>query len=172
MKIYYKENGRFVKATGDGIFKESANVNKIQFKLPGVPNNSVVFATFLLPYPQESDQYGNYSAQSLKLENKVDTEDGGYLWESEIPGGYLVNDGTAYISASIHLADGTTTYTENEQIGNDRTITVGTTTYVITYSGNNLVLTAGAIEFTTNTTTSIIINNKKIKVNMTIWKGC
>ena len=160
MKIYYKENGRFVKATGDGIFKESANVNKIQFKLPGVPNNSVVFATFLLPYPEQSDQYGNYSAQSLKLENVVDTEDGGYLWESTIPGGYLVNDGTAYISASIHLADGTTTYTENEQIGNDRTITVGTTTYVITYSGNNLVLTAGSIEFTTNTTTSIIINNK------------
>lgn len=160
MKIYYKENGRFVKATGDGIFKESANVNEIQFKLPGVPNNSVVFATFLLPYPQESDQYGNYSAQSLKLENKVDTEDGGYLWSSPIPGGYLVNNGTAYINASIHLADGTTTYTENEQTGDTRTITVGTTTYVITYNGNNLVLTAGSIEFTTNTTTSIIINNK------------
>ena len=154
MKIYYKENGRFVKATGDGIFKQSENVNEIQFKLPGVPNNSVVFATFLLPYPQETEQYGQYSVQSLKLENKVDTEDGGYLWGNTIPGGYLVNNGRAYISARIHLPDGTITYTENEQTGADRTITIGTTTYVITYVHDLLVLTSGSTEYSANSATS------------------
>ena len=164
MKIYYNKEGRFVKATGDGIFKQSENTNIIQFKFDNsIPNNSVVFATFLLPFPDNSSQYGNYNAQSLLLENVVDEDDGGYMWQQYMPGGYLpVSGQNAYVSARINLPDGTITITENQPTGLTRTITIGTKTYVITYNASGyLVLTAdGETPISATSTTSIIINNK------------
>lgn len=141
MKIYYNLYGRFIKATGDGIFSESENVNKIQFKFEDIPNYSVVFANFMLPFPKESEQYGNYSAQSLLLTRVADEEDGGYMWESIIPNGYLVVGGDfAYVGARVNIPDGTVTIEENEP-SEDRTITIDDTTFIITYDENVLVLT-------------------------------
>ena len=161
MKIYYNSDGRYTKVTGEGIFQDSENINVIQFKIEDIPNDSVVFATFMLPFPENSNQYGNYSVQSLLLHNAVDQEDGGYLWESEIPNGYLRNQGTAYISARIHLPDGIVIINENEPIGEERTITVDGVTYDISYNQDGyLVLDDEENEYTADTYSSIIIGDK------------
>ena len=101
MTLYYYENGQFEKATGASIFAESNNSNVVQFKLPMVVEGSVVYATFLLPFSQNTDQYGQYKAESLLLTKKVDEEDGGFMYEGLLAEGYLVNNGTAYICARI-----------------------------------------------------------------------
>ena len=161
MKIYYKKDGRFTKATGDSIFKQSANTNTLQFKLEGVPNDSVVFATYLLPFPQGTVQYGNYAPNSLLMHNVVDNQDGGYMWEAEVPGGYLDVSGNAYVSARIHLPDGTTTIEENPVFEDTRTINIGAKTYVITFTNNLLTLTEqdSEVYWEANSASSIIVQN-------------
>ena len=105
MRIYWYADGTFEKATGASIFAESEDSNKIEFKLPMAEADSIVHATFLLPYPQNSEQFGHYIAESLLLHLEEDTEDGGYVWVGTIPGGYLANNGTAYISARVESND-------------------------------------------------------------------
>ena len=105
MRIYWYADGSFEKATGATIFAESENSNKVEFKLPMASEDSVVHATFLLPYPQNSDQFGHYIAESLLMHIEEDTEDGGYVWVGTLPGGYLANNGTAYISARVESND-------------------------------------------------------------------
>ena len=105
MRIYWYADGSFKEATGASIFAQSEDSDTIEFKLPGASADSIVHATFLLPYPQNSDQFGHYIAESLLMHLEQDTEDGGYVWRATIPGGYLVNNGTAYISARIESND-------------------------------------------------------------------
>lgn len=105
MRIYWYADGHFEKATGASIFAESENSDTIEFKLPMASVDSIVHSTFLLPYPQGSEQYGNYRAESLLMHLEQDTVDGGYVWVATIPGGYLANYGTAYISARVESND-------------------------------------------------------------------
>lgn len=105
MRVYWYADGHFEKATGASIFAESENSDTIEFKLPMASVDSIVHSTFLLPYPQGSEQYGNYRAESLLMHLEQDTVDGGYVWVATIPGGYLANYGTAYISARVESND-------------------------------------------------------------------
>lgn len=105
MRVYWYADGHFEKATGASIFAESENSDTIEFKLPMASVDSIVHSTFLLPYPQGSEQYGNYRAESLLMHLEQDTVDGGYVWTATIPGGYLANYGTAYISARVESND-------------------------------------------------------------------
>lgn len=105
MRIYWYADGSFKEATGASIFAQSEDSDIIEFKLPGASADSIVHATFLLPYPQNSDQFGHYIAESLLMHLEQDTEDGGYVWRATIPGRYLVNNGTAYISARVESND-------------------------------------------------------------------
>lgn len=105
MRVYWYANGNFEKATGASIFAESEDSDIIEFKLPMARVDSVVHATFLLPYPQNSEQFGHYIAESLLMHVEEDEIDGGYVWRATIPGGYLVNNGTAYISARVESND-------------------------------------------------------------------
>lgn len=130
MKIYYYENGQFEKATGASIFAESENSDIVQLKLPMALEGSVVYATFLLPFSQNTDQYGQYKAESLLLNKVVDEEDGGFMYEGRLAEGYLVNNGTAYISGRIQLPAGVTTYTASSSTS----ITIGEDTYTISYT--------------------------------------
>lgn len=113
MKVYFYENGRLEKATGDSIFKQSNKTNILQVKLPMISSansdTAVVTCMFKLPITnnKESDQYGQYSSQSLLLKRNVDTEDGGFLWEGYVGEGYLNNYGTAYFSIRIAVENGT-----------------------------------------------------------------
>lgn len=107
MKVYFYENGRFEKATGASIFKQSDNANLLELKLPMAQPDSVVYTNFLLPFPEGSEQYGNYSVESLKMTVANDEEDGGYKWVATLPSGYLESYGTAYLSAKISTNSGT-----------------------------------------------------------------
>lgn len=107
MKIYFYEDGRFEKATGASIFKQSDDANTLELKLPMAKVDSIVYTTFLLPFAKGDDQYGNYSVESLKMSVAEDTEDGGYKWTATVPAGYLNNYGTAYLSARIQTNNGT-----------------------------------------------------------------
>ena len=136
MKIYYYANGQFEKATGDSIFAESNNSNVVQLKLPMATEGSVVYATFLLPFSQNSDQYGQYKAESLLLTKVVDAEDGGFMYEGLLAEGYLVNSGTAYISGRVQLPAGVATYTASSS----SSITIDEETYTISYTAGTPAL--------------------------------
>lgn len=159
MKIYYYSNGQFEKATGDSIFAESANSNVVQMKLPMAINGSVVYATFLLPFSQGTDQYGQYKAESLLLKKVVDEQDGGFMYEGILAGGYLVNSGVAYISARLQLPAGVTTYTASSATA----ITLGETAYVISYTATTPALlkltSAGGDVFEAIDTNSIMVGD-------------
>lgn len=111
MKVYFYENGQFEKATDASIFKQSNNANTLTLKLPMAKNDSIVYANFLLPFPKGSDQYGNYSVESMKMSIEQDEADGGYQWSAPVTAGYLNNYGTAYLSVQIQSNNGTTTKT-------------------------------------------------------------
>ena len=115
MKVYYHKNGRFDKATGSSIFKQSDNANTLSIKVDW-PLDSVVVAKFLLPYPEDDEQYGQYSAESLLLDLVPNVEEGGFVWAKPIPGGYLVNSGTAYLSVQITTQDQKTIIKTTEQV--------------------------------------------------------
>ena len=106
-KIFYDENGRFIKATKSSIFAQSDNADIVQFKLPFANNDSVVSCTLLLPYPRESNKYGQYVADSIIMHYIVDQEDNGAMWEGSFSGQNLQNPGTAYLSARVMTQDGT-----------------------------------------------------------------
>lgn len=107
MKVYFNENGEFLKATGSSIFAESENSDVLELKLPMALANSVVYTTFLLPFPEDSEQYGNYKAESLLMTLTVDEQDGGIMWRGVLSAGYLVNAGIAYLSARVATQNGT-----------------------------------------------------------------
>lgn len=111
MKVYFYENGRLEKATGASVFKQSDNANTLSVKLPMADEDSVVYANFLLPYPKGSDQYGNFSVESLRLNVEADSEDGGVQWSNTVGAGYLNNQGTAYFSVKVTNQAGTITKT-------------------------------------------------------------
>ena len=162
MKLYYYENGQFEKATGASIFAESNNSNVVQFKLPMVVEGSVVYATFLLPFSQNTDQYGQYKAESLLLSKVVDEEDGGFMYQGTLAEGYLVNNGTAYICARIQAPEGLATYTASSA----SSITIDDNTYTISYTST----TPAMLKLTdTNSNVFQSLDNRSILVNNAIF---
>lgn len=105
LQIDYYKNGQFKGASGASIFQSSNSQSAIAFKFEDDIEDAIVFANILLPYPENSQLYGQYKAQSLIMEKKVDTN-GGYIYIGQLLAQYLQTNGKAYVNAQIQASEG------------------------------------------------------------------
>lgn len=105
LQIDYYKNGQFKGASGASIFQSSNSQSSIAFKFEDDIEDAIVFANILLPYPENSQLYGQYKAQSLIMEKKVDPN-GGYIYIGQLLAQYLQTNGKAYVNAQIQASEG------------------------------------------------------------------
>ena len=105
LQIEYYKNGQFKGASGASIFQNSNSQSAIAFKFEEDIEDAIVFANILLPYPENSQLYGQYRTQSLIMEKKVDPN-GGYIYIGQLLAQYLQTNGKAYVNAQIQASEG------------------------------------------------------------------
>lgn len=126
--IEYYENGKLKKASGSSIFRQSNLIAEISFKFNEDIGDNIVYANIRLPYPKESQFYGQYTAQSLLMRKEVDSN-GGYIYSAKLPSAYLdvsTSDNKAYINAVVQSA-----YGEYATQNNGMTININGKNYTI-----------------------------------------
>lgn len=135
LQIDYYKNGQFKGASGASIFQSSNSQSSIAFKFEDDIEDAIVFANILLPYPENSQLYGQYKAQSLIMEKKVDPN-GGYIYIGQLLAQYLQTNGKAYVNAQIQASEGLYKFQSNGSV-----IIIGGVIYTYSISNNLLVLT-------------------------------
>ena len=138
LQIDYYKNGQFKGASGASIFQSSNSQSSIAFKFEDDIEDAIVFANILLPYPENSQLYGQYKAQSLIMEKKVDPN-GGYIYIGQLLAQYLQTNGKAYVNAQVQASEGL--YKFQNDTTQTQYITLAGVVYTISTNNDLLVLT-------------------------------